>query len=61
MGHTEGSGYTGEGEICTEQDCWSQGDESSHAEEAIGDDEGTLGDQEEGRIGEPDGRGFWVI
>ncbi|HZL67279.1 MAG TPA: hypothetical protein VFC29_08110 [Candidatus Limnocylindrales bacterium] len=48
MGKAKGEGRAKEG--CPEENGWSEAHESSHAEEIVGVDEGTVGGFEEGDI-----------
>jgi hypothetical protein len=48
LGKAEGTSRTQEG--YSQEALWPQANESSYAKEAIGDDEGTVGGEEEGRL-----------
>ncbi len=47
MGKAEGEGCPKEGQDCPEESLWSQADEPCYEEETVGDDEGTVGGEEE--------------
>jgi hypothetical protein len=48
LGKAEGQSCPNEGQGRPEESLWSQADESCYAEEAVGDDESTVGSEEEG-------------
>lgn len=54
MGKAEGEGDSKEGQGCPEESVSSPADESCYAQEVVGDDEGTVGGEEEvGVIAQP--------